>query len=187
VKPRKGPNADSTLGRDAVDDDERYESWRHPTVDEPTPSRLDFLDRGAVSGAPQYGGSRGVAGAESLRRQDEPGTPTRVVDDPAAPLDPGARRYRRSGNGFRVAPGPATGDAARRPDPRIREDVLDILVDDAFVDASEIEVKVDHGEVELCGHVCRDHERRRANELAARVAGVVHVVDHLTVGGPSGA
>lgn len=196
MNPRKRPNADPSsdraLDRDAVDDHERYEAWRHPSEDEPTPSRIEFLERGAVGGAGQSGGGRGIASSEASRRQDEPGTPTRVADDAAAPIDPGnIRRYRGTGRGFRVAPGPpatrAAGEAARRPDPRIREDVLDILVDDAFVDASEIDVKVDHGEVELCGHVGGDHERRRASELAARVAGVVHVVDHLTVGGEADA
>lgn len=167
---------------DMVDDDERYEAWRHPAHADPgAEAHVDAIEHSGEPTRPQYGGARGVTGSEAVRRQDEPGTPTR----PPGFVPANARRYRGSGDGFRAQYEPsetrAEGIATRRADPRIREDVIDILVDDAFVDAAEIEVKVDHGEVELTGCVYAEHEKRRASDLAARVAGVVHVVDHLSV------
>ncbi|QFU18113.1 BON domain-containing protein [Microvirga thermotolerans] len=70
----------------------------------------------------------------------------------------------------------------RRSDERIREDVSERLMDDALVDASEIEVSVRDREVTLSGTVRDRREKRRAEDLAESVSGVAHVQNNLRVG-----
>ncbi|MFX7506872.1 SWFGD domain-containing protein, partial [Acinetobacter baumannii] len=47
-----------------------------------------------------------------------------------------------------------------RSDERVREDVSDRLTDDAYIDASDIEVTVSGGEVTLTGMVPDRHTKR---------------------------
>lgn len=68
-----------------------------------------------------------------------------------------------------------------RSDERIREDVNDRLSDDAFLDASEIEVSVSGGEVTLTGTVENRIDKRRAEDLAEDVSGVNNVQNQLRV------
>lgn len=70
----------------------------------------------------------------------------------------------------------------RRSDARILEDVSERLSDDPRLDASEIEVAVQDGEVTLSGRVEDREARRRAEDLALAVAGVRHVMNHLRAG-----
>jgi hypothetical protein len=67
----------------------------------------------------------------------------------------------------------------RRSDERIREDVNDRLTDDSWLDASDIEVAVHDGEVTLTGNVSSRADKRRAEDLADDVSGVVHVQNNL--------
>jgi osmotically-inducible protein OsmY len=66
-----------------------------------------------------------------------------------------------------------------RSDDRIREDVNDKLTDDAWLDASMIEVRVESGEVTLSGAVENRSDKRRAEDIAERVSGVTHVQNNL--------
>lgn len=68
-----------------------------------------------------------------------------------------------------------------RADSRVLEDVCERLASDDEVDASEISVSVQAGEVTLDGSVVDRHTRRRAEHLAAGVRGVVDVHVHLRV------
>ena len=68
-----------------------------------------------------------------------------------------------------------------RADSRIREDVCDRLTDDDTVDASEIHVDVKSGEVTLTGTVLDRYGKRRAEDLAASVRGVIDVRNELRV------
>lgn len=68
-----------------------------------------------------------------------------------------------------------------RSDDRIREDVSDRLTDDWRVDASEITVEVSSGEITLSGTVNNRDDKRRAEDIAERVAGVKHVQNNLRV------
>jgi osmotically-inducible protein OsmY len=70
----------------------------------------------------------------------------------------------------------------QRSDERIKEDINDRLSDDAFVDASSIEVMVESGEVTLTGTVGDRSEKRRAEDLAEAVSGVRNVENRLRVG-----
>lgn len=68
-----------------------------------------------------------------------------------------------------------------RSDDRIREDVCDRLTDDWRVDASDVEIKVENGEVTLSGHVDSRQAKRRAEDCADDVSGVKHVQNNLRV------
>jgi hypothetical protein len=74
----------------------------------------------------------------------------------------------------------------RRSDARILEDVSDRLTEDAYVDASEIQVDVQDGEVTLAGTVDRREARRRAEDVAEGVPGVRYVMNNLRVRQPGG-
>jgi hypothetical protein len=68
----------------------------------------------------------------------------------------------------------------RRRDERIREDIADWLTDDAWIDASDIEITVERGEVTLSGTVDSRETRRRAEDIAEAAAGVTHVQNNLS-------
>jgi hypothetical protein len=68
-----------------------------------------------------------------------------------------------------------------RSDERIREDVNDWLMEDRYVDASDIEVAVANGEVTLSGSVDRRETKRRAENIASGVLGVKDVHNRLRV------
>jgi osmotically-inducible protein OsmY len=59
----------------------------------------------------------------------------------------------------------------RRSADRIREDVCDRLSDDDYLDASNIEVKVEGDEVILSGTASSREEKRRAEDLGKRFRG----------------
>ena len=69
-----------------------------------------------------------------------------------------------------------------RSDDRIREDVSDRLSDAPDLNASDIDVTVEGGEVTLTGTVDSRRAKRRAEDLADDVSGVKHVQNNLRVG-----
>jgi osmotically-inducible protein OsmY len=69
----------------------------------------------------------------------------------------------------------------QRGDERIREDVCDRLTDDPRIDASDIEIQVNGGEVTLGGSVRSRDEKRFTEDLVERVSGVRDVNNHLKV------
>ncbi|WP_380871759.1 osmotic sensory protein [Sphingomonas sp. DBB INV C78] len=66
-----------------------------------------------------------------------------------------------------------------RSDDRIREDVCDRLTEDPRLDASDVEVQVDRGEVTLTGTVFDRSSKRRAEDCADAVMGVTNVQNNL--------
>ena len=70
----------------------------------------------------------------------------------------------------------------RRSDERIREDVNDLLTDDWWVDASDIEVSVSDGVVTLSGRVDTREDKRRVESIVEDVRGVTDVSNQLRVG-----
>lgn len=68
----------------------------------------------------------------------------------------------------------------RRSDERIREDVCERLCDDPDIDASDVEVRVEQGEVTLTGTVPTRDEKRRSEDTA-EVTGVQNVRNLLRV------
>jgi osmotically-inducible protein OsmY len=74
----------------------------------------------------------------------------------------------------------------RRADARIREDINDILTEDVYIDASEIEVQVENGEVVLSGTVDDKNIKRRVEDVLEGVSGVKHLENRLRVRNPGG-
>lgn len=116
----------------------------------------------------------------------ERGERWRVMDEME---DARAARYRQivrgndEGRGGEAGPHRGRGPKGyRRSDARILEDVSERLTDDPRLDASEIEVEVQDGEVTLKGRVADREARRRAEDLAMAVSGVRHVMNHLRAG-----
>ncbi len=70
----------------------------------------------------------------------------------------------------------------QRSDERIRENISDMLSDDDQLDASEIEVKVENGEVILSGFTSDKYDKRRAEDIAEDVSGVKYVENRIRVG-----
>jgi hypothetical protein len=69
----------------------------------------------------------------------------------------------------------------QRSDQRIHEEICDRLTDDPRIDASDIEVAVQAGELTLTGSVRSRDEKRYAEDLAERLSGVREVNNNLKV------
>ena len=69
----------------------------------------------------------------------------------------------------------------KRTDSRIEEDHNDRLYDDSWVDASDIEVKVNNSEVVLTGQVSDRFAKRRAEDIAESIPGVTQVENRIRV------
>jgi hypothetical protein len=69
----------------------------------------------------------------------------------------------------------------RRSDDRIREDVSEELFRHPEIDASEVEIQAQNGEVTLTGKVEDRRQKRLAEDLAERVSGVTDVHNQLKV------
>lgn len=69
----------------------------------------------------------------------------------------------------------------QRSDERIREDICERLEQHGDVDASDIEVRVENGEVTLDGKVDSRDEKRLAEDLVEFTPGVRHVNNQLRV------
>ena len=120
-----------------------------------------------------------------------PDDPTRTEQgyfDPASP--PFTRRYGFGAGGYynlrgdwQVA-GPFTGVGPKgyqRSDERIEEDVCERLKQHGHLDASDIDVRVEAGEVILEGRVDTRLAKRMAEDTAATVMGVRDVRNRLRV------
>jgi osmotically-inducible protein OsmY len=106
----------------------------------------------------------------------------------------GGQDYGASSAGTGAGWGASRGDVAnresyagrgpkgyKRSDERIREELSDRLMDDDNVDATEITVQVQGGEVTLTGTVPGRSHKRRAEDLAESVSGVSEVINNLRV------
>lgn len=101
--------------------------------------------------------------------------------------------YGRSGNGDagaaegywgRREEGPHRGRGPRgyrRSDERVWDDVGQRLMDDPWLDATDIDVRVEEGEVTLDGTVDSRAAKRRAEDIADSVSGARHVQNNLRV------
>lgn len=90
-----------------------------------------------------------------------------------------AHALERVSLGEQVA-GPGRGPRHwRRRDERIHDDVCRLLTDDGWVDASDLEVVVQEGEVTLTGTVADRRQRERALDIAESVRGVVDVMSRI--------
>lgn len=67
----------------------------------------------------------------------------------------------------------------QRPDARIREDICDLLKDDPYVDATDVEIAVQGGEVVLSGIVEDKQARRRIEDIVDSISGVKEIQNKL--------
>src|SRR3954467_14772308 len=75
---------------------------------------------------------------------------------------------------------PGTGPRfQRRSDDKIREEVWDLLSNNADLDATEVEVLVEGGEVTLTGNVDSRDAKWLAEDLVTSVSGVCEVYNQL--------
>lgn len=172
------------------EDLERYESWRHRPSRVPTDSYVDYRDRASHTGeGEQWSTGRGLgeSGAtkgEFFRFDTHGGNAGAMPEEDSEIYTGRMRKYRRTTTGFRVETGPHSGLGPReyqRSDQRIHEDVCDLLTEDGRVDAREITVKVQDGEVTLEGRVASREQKRRAEDLSERIFGVLDVHNRLTI------
>jgi osmotically-inducible protein OsmY len=68
-----------------------------------------------------------------------------------------------------------------RSDSRIEEDINDRLTDYPYIDASDIEVEVNGGEVVLTGNVDSRYEKRLAEDIVEDISGVKNVENRIRV------
>ena len=66
-------------------------------------------------------------------------------------------------------------------DDDVRERVASFLMSRHFPAFRELDVDVRHGEVTLSGDVCSYHEKQVALNACRRVAGVLALIDEITV------
>ncbi|MBM0103273.1 BON domain-containing protein [Steroidobacter sp. S1-65] len=72
----------------------------------------------------------------------------------------------------------------QRADRRIQEDICDRLTDDDRIDASDIDVKVENGEVTLSGTLRSRNAKRWAIQIAEQTSGVKDVHTSIRVSDP---
>lgn len=98
------------------------------------------------------------------------------------PQDTNGQRQRERARKSLLGRGPRN---YRCPDARILEDVSDRLWLSEDLDASDIEVHVVDGVVQLEGSVSTRFDERMAEALADAVAGVIDVNNRLAIGAPA--
>lgn len=136
---------------------------------------FDRPSTGYYSGDRNYG--RGHMTGRSFERDDRDFW-DRATDEVASWFGDDDAQRRRDMDKAHRGRGPKS---YQRSDERIREDINDRLTDDAFIDASEIDVTVKDREVTLSGIVSSRQAKRRAEDLAEAVSGVNHVQNNLRV------
>ena len=96
--------------------------------------------------------------------------------------DDGRRERGYRGQGYRGQGYRGQGPTGyTRSDERIREDACDALTDDWDVDARQISVSVNDGEITLDGTVPSRQQKRRAEDCVEYLSGVRHVQNNLRV------
>jgi hypothetical protein len=132
---------------------------------------------GSYGASAAYGGYHGLSGGYA---QGSSGySPTGFGRDRfGSERDQGFRSRDFGGGGGFAGRGPK---GYKRSDERVHEDVCDRLSQDDEVDASDISVRVENGEVTLEGSTETRRQKHRAEEIAADVAGVSDVHNNVRV------
>ncbi|WP_376959525.1 BON domain-containing protein [Azospirillum sp. A26] len=139
-------------------------------------------DRGAM-----YRSQEGRGYGENRGRGDQRGFWEQAGDEIASWFGDDDAERRRHEDQMRASQHRGRGPRGySRSDERVREDVSDRLTDDAYIDASDIEVAVSGGEVTLTGMVPDRNTKRRAEDVAESVSGVSHVQNNLRVRAQTG-
>ena len=141
----------------------------------PSGSSYGSSSYGSGYGSGGYGSSgygvSGFGGYGAWGRERDWGRPERES------RDYGARDFTSMG-------GPHSGRGPRnyqRSDERIREEVCELLTKHSYVDASDVDIRVQNGQVTLDGSVSDRRAKRTAEDLAESVWGVTEVQNRLRV------
>lgn len=129
-------------------------------------------------GSSGYGGRDHGGQGRHRDRAEERGFFERAGDEVASWFGDEDAQRRREADASHRGRGPRNYS---RSDERIRDDVSDRLSDDRHIDASDIEVTVNGGEVTLDGTVDSRMAKRHAEDLAESCSGVKHVQNNLRV------
>jgi hypothetical protein len=129
--------------------------------------------RGPIYGyGPERDREREGARWERGEREQEPGLMERIGE--------GIRNF-FAGDDER-GPHPGKGPKGyRRSDDRIREDVCDRIATWGWVDASDVEVRVQEGEVTLSGQVGARRDKRMLEEMLEGIPGVLDIHNQVRV------
>lgn len=148
-------------------------SW---AVGGPQTSSNYYSGGGYAGSAPRYGADYRAHGYDADRGDAHRGFWDRASDEVASWFgdEDAARRREQDHRGH----GPKD---YTRSDERIREDANDRLTDDWRVDASNVTVTVDKGEITLNGTVASREAKRRAEDVVDNISGVKHVQNNLRV------
>ncbi|HEY7179769.1 MAG TPA: BON domain-containing protein [Blastocatellia bacterium] len=161
-------------GRDYGEPYGAYDYGRYERGDRP---RESYYRRGYESEyrEPYYrGGYR--------RGPDERGFFERAGDEIKSWFGDEEAAYRRRSDEMRRGTHAGRGPRGyQRSDERILEDINDRLTDDAYVDASDIEVIVNNSMVTLTGRVDSREDKRRSEDIAESVSGVTDVSNQLRI------
>ena len=132
------------------------------------------MGSGAYSGGSYGPGTYGAAPRRDYGSDDDRGFFQRAGDEVASWFgdDDAARRREQDHSGR----GPAN---YTRSDDRILEDACDKLTEDWGVDARNVQVTVQGGEVTLDGTVENRSQKRRAEDVVHEISGVGHVQNNL--------
>jgi osmotically-inducible protein OsmY len=134
---------------------------------------------------------RGTAGDRALQSPDQQFETSTNYREPTDPASSGVARYDQHGRGTAQSSRNSRGFSGRGPkgyaraDERIREDVCERLRWNDELDATEISVRVENGEVILEGSVESRDMKRLAGDLAERVPGVTDVHNTVRVAKPT--
>ncbi|MFL6212111.1 MAG: BON domain-containing protein [Pyrinomonadaceae bacterium] len=142
-------------------------------------------ERGDWSLRRQRGGSVEARGREGRAPQParERNWWDRVSDEVASWFgDEEAERRRLRDEGQRAMSHRGRGPRGyQRADERIRDDINDRLTDHPYIDATDVEVQVQSGEVTLTGAVETRQAKRLAEDIAESISGVKNVENRLRI------
>jgi hypothetical protein len=173
-------------------EDWMHADWRYPE----SWGRGEYRYRGAAPRAGEYGGpgdygNQGIWGTQGNRQDWSRGNEWQWNWNPRGRPDyPGSSSYyggMGSFGGGMTQYGERGRFAGRGPrgwqrsDERIRDDINERLTDHPALDATEIQVQVNQGEVTLGGTVDERRAKRLAEDIAESVSGVKDVHNQLRV------
>ncbi len=166
--------------------DRRARRGREPgrTWEEPYDRGWSYGDQGYTRGDEFDWDMIGQDDADTLDwgRERSTGSPRR--DERRSSVSQQTFEYGWGGDGYGTGAGEHAGRGPRgyqRSDARIADDVCDRLTRHGWIDASDIEVRVEDGEVTLEGTVDSRPTKRLAEEVAESVSGVRDVHNRLRV------
>jgi osmotically-inducible protein OsmY len=148
---------------------------------------LGYGRSGQGYGAGGFGTGYGLRmGAQSGYGHYEPGTREGASEDAMRGYDRGVggRQEGLSRLDRWAQVGPYTGRGPKgyeRSDERIREDICDRFTQHGYLDASDIEIRVERGEITLFGTVDSREAKHLAEDIAEEVSGVKNVQNQLRV------